>query len=704
MNKLLVLPLIVLLSTSLVLTSYLQIGSAQSGTNVSGILTANTTWNRAGSPYILTGNLLVNNDVTLTVEAGVTVSLGDYSLVINGSLQSLGTPNAPVVFSGGSIDFTQYCTSWDEGTHTGCLLENTSTNATVSTQGTTMFRNSLFTGGINVGTLTEPAVGTPTITNCTIKNQGITLSGSPNAIIDGNVISNCSEAGINAVTYPVSNTVQISNNLIVNNTHGIEIVVSTALAYNHRYVLTNNTVANNQFGVTLWENWYPTPLTITLLYNNIYSNTQYNLDLGYNFVNGIPVNVNSTDNYWGTTDQQMISQKIYDYYDNYNLGQVIFSPYLASPNTQAPNGIIAYAGPGGSVNPNGVIRVPYGGSQIFSCVTDSGYHMVGVLVNGTSIGLDTFIALKNIRGTTTVSVTFAPNTPETSPTPIPTCSSGPTPTPKQTPAVTSTPNPSQAPDLRKPIIAFSCQSSTSATAIDVIINGNLTYNQVGIDEKPVHIAYSISNGRSWESLTSVNTDAYGKFTVEWRPSVTGNYLINASYDGDGIYLDTAATVDLAILPLTADSSGQLFSVASNSTISDLTFDSTARQIRFTVSGPTGTTGFVDAYIAKSLISDISTLNVTSEGNQLDYTVMSQQDSWLIQFTYHHSTHAISICLGTQDMGPPAGTGTSLFIEVGVLAFTVSVFVTAIVLIRKYKQPPTKPSANVQHANCFPIYL
>jgi hypothetical protein len=688
MKKFLVLPLIILLSTSLVLTSYLQTGSAQSGTNVNGILTANTTWSRAGSPYTLTGNVLVNGGVTLTVEAGVRVNLGDFSLVVNGSLQSLGSSSASVVFSGGKIDFTQYCKSWDEGTHTGCLLESTSTNATVSTQGTTMFRNSLFTGGINVGTLTEPAVGTPTIKNCTIKNQGILLAGSPNAVIDGNVISGCSDAGINAVTYPVSKTVEISNNLIVNNTRGIEIVVSTALAYNHRYVLTNNTVANNQFGVTLWENWYPTPLTITLLNNNIYSNTEYNLDLGYNRVNGIPVKVNSTSNYWGTTSQQEISQKIYDYYDNYNLGEVLFSPYLTSPNTQAPTGIIASAGPGGYIYPNGVIRVRYGGSQGFSFVAESGYHEVGITMNGTFIGSVSSIALNDIRGTTTISVTFAPNQPETSPTPVPYTSSSPAPTPQQSPAVTPTPNPSQKPVYPMPTIAFTCQSSTSATAFDVKINGNLTFNGMGLAGKSVRIAYSVSNGRSWESLTSVNTDSTGKFTVEWRPSVTGNILVNASYEGDSSYSGTASTVNLAILPLTSDNSGQLFSVASNSTISDLIFDSTHRQIRFTVAGPTGTTGFVDAYIAKSLISDISTLKVTSGGNKLDFDVVPQQDSWLIQFSYHHSTHAISMDLGTQTLEAP--NDTSSFVIVGALALAVLVVIASIVLIRRRKRSPNEP--------------
>lgn len=48
-------------------------GIAFSQTNVSGVIGANTTWNIAGSPYIVTGDITVNNGVTLTVDANVQV-------------------------------------------------------------------------------------------------------------------------------------------------------------------------------------------------------------------------------------------------------------------------------------------------------------------------------------------------------------------------------------------------------------------------------------------------------------------------------------------------------------------------------------------------------------------------------------------------------------------------------------------------------
>ncbi len=45
--------------------------------------------------------------------------------------------------------------------------------------------------------------------------------------------------------------------------------------------------------------------------------------------------VNATDNWWGTTDEAEIQQKIFDKAEDYNLPKVNYTPFLASPNTQA---------------------------------------------------------------------------------------------------------------------------------------------------------------------------------------------------------------------------------------------------------------------------------------------------------------------------------------------------------------------------------
>ena len=57
-------------------------------TEISRIISSNTTWTKAGSPYSLTGNLLVDNGVTLTIEAGVIINLNSFYITVNGTLQA----------------------------------------------------------------------------------------------------------------------------------------------------------------------------------------------------------------------------------------------------------------------------------------------------------------------------------------------------------------------------------------------------------------------------------------------------------------------------------------------------------------------------------------------------------------------------------------------------------------------------------------
>ncbi len=83
---------LILLST---LTSYVY-----ADTVVSGIINTNTTWPLANSPYIVTGNVLVSEGVTLTIEPGIEVRFDSgTALQTDGTLIARGTSTDNITFT-----------------------------------------------------------------------------------------------------------------------------------------------------------------------------------------------------------------------------------------------------------------------------------------------------------------------------------------------------------------------------------------------------------------------------------------------------------------------------------------------------------------------------------------------------------------------------------------------------------------------------
>ena len=70
------------------------------------------------------------------------------------------------------------------------------------------------------------------------------------------------------------------------------------------------------------------------------------------------------------------------------------------------------------------------------------------------------------------------------------------------------------------------------------------------------------------------------------------------------------------MPVTSENGQSDFSVESNSTVTDLAFNSASQELSFTVSGPSGTTGYVDAYKAKSLMETFPASKSTSTETSL----------------------------------------------------------------------------------------
>jgi hypothetical protein len=377
--------LVLVVVCGFVLCYGVQVGVVYASTDVVGIISSDTAWTQAGSPYNLTGNVLVDSDVTLTIEAGVTVNTGDYYLRVDGTLiiqqgvtlnlekmlydgviqvngvltargtstnpihvngvgyaQALGAPPeySPIVFSGSSV-------AWNEQAGSGCIIENTVfSQSEVTISGSPKITNCTFIDNSELNldkgspTITNNEIhcivsvtgGSPIISHNNLENGGIGFTGGDFVSIFANVFSGGTEMARSRTCIWIGGRdfdehVLIERNSITHTYYGIYIF-DTNIGGTIRTSLTiqNNSITNNYCGIHIKDPCFP-----TIYYNDICNNT-INLELS----SDASQDINATHNWWGTTDTQTISDLIIDFNDNlFDLGKVTFTPFLTEPNPNA---------------------------------------------------------------------------------------------------------------------------------------------------------------------------------------------------------------------------------------------------------------------------------------------------------------------------------------------------------------------------------
>ncbi|MFB3889572.1 MAG: hypothetical protein ACE14S_08780 [Candidatus Bathyarchaeia archaeon] len=360
--------------------------------SVSGIISVDTTWTKANSPYTLTGNMLIGRNAVLTIEPGVTVNLANFYIKVNGTLAARGNAIEPVQFNGGSIQF-EFSQDWDEQTGKGCIIENVFLNSTKVSGGDavkisrstltagisgigyrSIVSNNIIKGGANGGTIIGNTIEgdvsgfnvsdntiTGTVNGRFVSNN--TIRGGVNAGTTCNVFNNIIIGGISSgdagdgvlmssayaggLGFPV-----IENNTISNCKTGVRISILIRAWFGAAIpVVQNNLIINNSVGITyslaLQESygyWQPTVIRNNTIFQNgvgfkgggEHLLMEYNNILNNTEYNWFAGNTNATYNWWGTTDAQAIDRTIYDYKNDFELGRVFFIPFLAEPNAQAP--------------------------------------------------------------------------------------------------------------------------------------------------------------------------------------------------------------------------------------------------------------------------------------------------------------------------------------------------------------------------------
>jgi hypothetical protein len=301
--------LFALIANSLVILY--KIPPAAKATYVEGSITQDTDWTLVDSPFVLSNNVTVIQDVTLTVEPGVEVRFGEqFTLEVLGRIVADGTDDKMIWFTSNKLEPTEG--DWEtilfagpqQSSLTHCIVEYATSGITLNS-GTLNLQDSIVRLNSENGTTVND--GSIIITNNEITNNtmnGIAISGGAQIDMQNNVISSNGN-GI-ALTGHLTGTINVEQNLITLNTQGGIMLESDT--YEHIMINRNN-VSNNNNGFLVTSNTstyithnYISNNTVGISYmdgsdhqahfNDIYDN-EMGMDVSGN------ITVDATYNYWG---------------------------------------------------------------------------------------------------------------------------------------------------------------------------------------------------------------------------------------------------------------------------------------------------------------------------------------------------------------------------------------------------------------------
>lgn len=257
--------------------------TAYNQTNVTANITANTTWTKANSPYILTKDIFISQNITLTVQPGVEITGNSYTISVYGKISAVGSLAEPILINQ--------------------LKIMTGSNASAPYY-ELEFRFCKFQGGVPYGAGAQMQ-GTLNYTDSEFRNTDYWYLWYPlgNSSILRNIFY---EAGGISVGIYNGTIVTIENNLFINPT--------------------------TQFAIADWNCGSPSQLNVH--YNSFINTDRVALMLPGGYTGG---NMNATNNFWNTTSTDIIDAMIWDKNDDPSAGAVIpYLPILSEPDPGTP--------------------------------------------------------------------------------------------------------------------------------------------------------------------------------------------------------------------------------------------------------------------------------------------------------------------------------------------------------------------------------
>ena len=297
-----------LISLFVIVTASTATTAAYADTVKTGGNVINETWNLAGSPYIVQGDLTVPSGAFLTIEAGTIVQFASTDaqrsgndpalteLIIRGAITVNGTAAQPVQFRGASTS---------SGSWYGLVLDTTATSATLSNlqiSNPKIGIQQLATSAIVATTavaITSPlklgieiSAGTPTYDRVSVigsHDTAFQIDGAGGAILSNCLALNSTSGGImfrtSGGTLTISNcTINACQSFGVWGLQGGDVTI------------TNTIITNSQFGV--FHSTTPGP-TIRVAFSDVWNNGSGNFSdvviIGSGVISQNPQFVSATD-------------------------------------------------------------------------------------------------------------------------------------------------------------------------------------------------------------------------------------------------------------------------------------------------------------------------------------------------------------------------------------------------------------------------
>jgi hypothetical protein len=280
------------IAASLVLPNSKFVALGDAGTQVGGTLASNVTWTAVGSPYVVVSTVQVPENITLTVEPGVTViaqSSVASMFLINGAIIAHGTSVNKIIFEGnGNCNFfkTNHPVAKGFADLDYCIIRNG--------QSAFWFDN---TGSFN-------------LTN-----------------------SELSDLSQNSYLWYPSQDTYIEFNTFTN-TAGTKIGTDDYTSSSHGFVYVKCNLFTNNQGFAI-NNYASYGQSKTLVNNNSFAYTSgVVLEVEKS---STTADMNATGNYWGTTNTSIIETMIYDKNNDASCASYInYLPILDAPDPEAP--------------------------------------------------------------------------------------------------------------------------------------------------------------------------------------------------------------------------------------------------------------------------------------------------------------------------------------------------------------------------------